>query len=283
MEAPTNNIKIRLSSTIGQQLFQIAAGYIHALTHNTTLCVDYDVAYYLRDVFEQCPIIQHKSHDLELFKTLASGEEIKRVGELFIDGDFQDLTYFDSRRSDVKKLFAPLVPPVKERTLGIHIRAGEMYTVPDLYRPIDATYIRTALRMLDRRNIDSITIFSDDNMLAQKLVRTAMADLYEWDSIPVRYYPSFNAREAFSALTGCDYLIMSNSAFSWWAAYLGKHSRVIMPPAKHYEFSKCKSFLPEWEVADERKPAPSPAPEPVKVKETPAEEKPKATGSRWHK
>lgn len=58
----------------------------------------------------------------------------------------------------------------------------------------------------------------------------------------------------FKKMKSARNLIMSNSTFSWWAAFLGHHDRVVMPRPKSGKFWSADSdqqlYVPGWEVID---------------------------------
>lgn len=246
----TSNIKIWLDKTLGRQMFQIAAGYAYALDHNIELYVDFDVAYYLRPILEACPIIKHKSQDLELFKPLGDGAPIKEGSELFIQGSFQDLKYFDHRKEEIKQLFSSLVAPKQEKTLGIHIRAGELMSDANKVPHVDETYINGILETVNPEEVDSIVVYSDDNYLANQYISGALKANDKWTEKPYKISCDFNTLNVFKALTSSSILAISNSSLSWWAAYLGTYEKVLTPDLYILGDPYLSLSLLEWEAIE---------------------------------
>lgn len=242
-----SNIKLRLDKTLGRQMFQIAAGYAYALDHDVELYVDFDVAYYLRPILEACPIIKHKSQELELFKTLKNGDNIKEGSELFIQGSFQDLKYFDHRKEEIKQLFSSLVSTNQENTLGIHIRAGELMSNVTKVPHVDLSYIHVLLDSLNPEEVDSIVVYSDDNCLAKRYIYQALQDNEKWKEKNYYVCTDFNTLNVFKAMTSSRILAIANSSLSWWAAYLGTYKKVLTPDlyiiGEPYTLLNCA----EWE------------------------------------
>ena len=52
----------------------------------------------------------------------------------------------------------------------------------------------------------------------------------------------------FNILSNATNMIMSNSTFSWWAAYLGSNKSVIVAPSKWYNNNLFSSeiYLNDW-------------------------------------
>lgn len=52
--------------------------------------------------------------------------------------------------------------------------------------------------------------------------------------------------EDFNLMAGCKSVIMANSSFSWWAAYLGIHEKVICPEKWFVDGYQRTELRPEW-------------------------------------
>ena len=149
------------------------------------------------------------------------------TGVIDCRGYFQHQDYFRHAASDIRKAFqarphmlrkvAPLITP---HTIGIHIRRGDYKDVLPLAYYRDAV---AHIRASNDRSRTTVLVCSDDI----EWCRRALTLDPEWD---VTWSPLTRDVDDLVALTQCPGLVMSNSTFSWWAAWLGDHPLgVVMP------------------------------------------------------
>jgi len=178
---------------------------------------------------------------------------------LIVSGYWQGPSFFSSVEKRVRdqfnfplveKCFRVLPQRSKSPLVAIHVRRGDyvsdpvarskhLVCEPDWYR-------RAWLRVASRWPTATAVVFSDDVVWAQKNLMLEGS---------VFYVPSDSARPSWvdlAQMSQCDHFIISNSTFSWWAAYLGasEGSEVIAP---NYWFrgvnTKSLKICPEnWEL-----------------------------------
>lgn len=130
-------------------------------------------------------------------------------------------------------------------TIGIHVRRGDYVGNPN-YVNLPITYYISALEEFfpDYSNYN-IILFSDDLAYCRT----------HFDCIPNVTFSDGTDIEDLIVMHNCDNLILSNSTFSWWGAYLGKihgkrKGKVIRP--EHYFEGKLAGYdtkdfwEPEW-------------------------------------
>ena len=113
-----------------------------------------------------------------------------------------------------------------EGVAGIHIRMGDYLKYDWRYKSPKKDFIEKALSQLSP-HIKRLLVFSDEIDKAIELVKSCKGserftispsnDMCEVDEIYDIYF-----------MTACEELIISCSSFSWWAAYLGEHKKVIV-------------------------------------------------------
>lgn len=128
-------------------------------------------------------------------------------------GYFQSPSRVSEVLPELREALAGSVPAVKPGTVGIHVRRGDylgnpMLLSPDYYRQALSTLIEW--RRLDITSL-SVTVFSDDSEWCEKELSF---------DVPVTYSPPRETLADFRALMECEYLVLSRSTFSWWAAVL---------------------------------------------------------------
>ena len=138
---------------------------------------------------------------------------------------------------------------LEEGTFVVHVRKSDYLSRKNqaLFSNLDATFYCNGLRRLDRQ-YDRLIVCTDD-------VQWVMQNLFTGIS-------KFCARVQFSSEYGCrswvdDFLlmrfsrnlIMSNSTFAWWAAFLNENN--VYFPAKWYVKKDNKLKICRWEVFGE--------------------------------
>lgn len=116
------------------------------------------------------------------------------------------------------------IPELVSGTIGIHVRRGDYVGNPILLSP---EYYREALNTLiastgiDRESC-SVTVYSDDPSWCSQQLKF---------DVDVNYAPQASTLHDFRKLMMCEFLILSRSTFSWWAAVLPlrKPGRVVAP------------------------------------------------------
>jgi hypothetical protein len=156
-----------------------------------------------------------------------------------LDGEIEDVyvqdpKYFDKYRHHIKSIFGQDIVPTDQ--VAIHVRRGDYVDNPfyvDLFK--DGYYERAMAEFPD----EEFVVFSDD---------------IEW----CKKQPIFQGRKiSFSEgndeitdlnlMAGCKGIIMANSSFSWWGAYLGFHPKKVIAPIEwHPDGIERTKLLKEW-------------------------------------
>lgn len=154
----------------------------------------------------------------------------------------QDPKYFAGAEEEVKKLYSPgigIMPYV-----GIHLRVGG--------NPIDETeprymenpfYVNLANTGYYAKAIElfphwRFLVFSDDMDFARAY----------FEGYGFGFDDSQSDLEAFNKLASCQHLIIANSSFSWWAAYLCPHvdRKIVYPSEWFSDKVKRVGFPKDW-------------------------------------
>ncbi|MEM2956652.1 MAG: alpha-1,2-fucosyltransferase [Candidatus Pacearchaeota archaeon] len=127
----------------------------------------------------------------------------------------------------------------QKNSVGMHVRRGDLLTIKNAY-VLPISYYQTAMSFFKDEKIH-LYIFSDDIEWCENNMQF---------DIPTTYVKGLEVYEDFELMRNCKHIIVSNSALSWWAAFLKQNSngKVIVPKCfTHYP--KQKSRLPvleEW-------------------------------------
>lgn len=141
----------------------------------------------------------------------------------FITGHFQSSKYFDSYKNEIKILYEEFISNKKELdSAAIHVRMGDYLMLSNKYKSPTKNFIEQALTKISD-NIKKLYIFSDEPERALGLIKTCNG--IKRFEIIVSHGTEV---EDIRGITQCEEFIMSCSSFSWWAAYLGEHKKVIV-------------------------------------------------------
>lgn len=154
-------------------------------------------------------------------------DKIKTIDDLTIHGFYQSSKYFDSIRDQlIYKYFIPSDNVLKqlesysvsENSLGISVRRGDYLMLQENHCVLSVDYYQTALDTYFQNNIDQIYIFSDDIEWCRSIFG---------DSV---YYVQDTVGTQLFLMSKMKHLILSNSTFAWWGAYLNNNDGIIIAP-----------------------------------------------------
>lgn len=169
-----------------------------------------------------------------------------------ISGFFQSWKYFEDIKTDlIEKYFIPNKTilnnlekyPITENSLGISVRRGDYLMLQENHCVLSSEYYQMILDKYFQNNVDSIYIFSDD----LEWCKTIFGDscTYVLDDIGTQLF----------LMTRMKHLIMSNSTFSWWGAYLNSRNGIIVSPTPwfgpNYKDKDTKDlYYPSWIISE---------------------------------
>lgn len=245
---------------LGNQLFQIAAAKSLSLSMGDDLRVNHDNCF--------TPNQGHRSekYRASFFKNILTTTDIPsaiyaerrfpfdpipKINNLTIKGYFQSEKYFQEHKEEITNLFYPTSEEMEEtaqwkksrnisgETVSVHIRRGDYIKFSHFHSVSPIEYFIKAMESFD--NVTYV-IFSDDVQWVKENIKHPKA----------HFSDGGDEVEDLRLMLSCDHNIISNSSFSWWAAYLNKNpnKRVIYPkewftPAANID---TKDLCPEkWE------------------------------------
>ena len=159
----------------------------------------------------------------------------------WISGFFQSRLYFlgfenaierwfrlpKDRQNDVDRLLETFPAP-PENMVAVHVRRSDYLTQrgpladPQLGWALPIQYYQKAITQLPEGV--KFAVFSDDEAFA----RDSFSALDPWFSA------AGDAATDLFLMASCRYMIIANSSFSWWAAWLNRiHNKVIIAPRYH--------------------------------------------------
>lgn len=162
----------------------------------------------------------------------------------FYDGYWQSYQYFDSCRDVILKEFT--FPKIsmedklnfelnerlnnEENSVGIHIRRGD-YLKNWKYRGLCGIdyYQKAIAYILEHIKSPKFFLFSDDIDWVKENISPLLKG---YDITFVNWNHSINSYKDMQLMAMCKNLIIANSSFSWWAAYLNQNNPIVVAPEK---------------------------------------------------
>jgi hypothetical protein len=160
------------------------------------------------------------------------------VRTIILSGYFQKSRYVKSvqgsliQRMKESNEFSPLVPNQLEPRIAIHMRLGDYVdnVSAKAFHGLTSVqyYVTAAHQMIQETGLNHILIVSDEPQNAYKIFTSA----FDKGGIEISYIDNSTEMNDLALLSHSAGIIISNSSFSWWAAWLGSTNlgaKVIAP------------------------------------------------------
>ena len=178
--------------------------------------------YEFRDNMHYCyyPLVANMNHDC------------------YYDGYWQSYKYFLPYRDRILHAYSHREPNEYNKNMiqrmescnsvGIHVRRGDYKTSPQFYGICDLDYYKKAIKQA-KAKIDNpfFFIFSDDVDWCKKNISPIIGNS------EINYVTENRGVDSYwdmLLLSHCRNLIIANSSFSWWGAFLNKQTGLIFCP-----------------------------------------------------
>lgn len=156
---------------------------------------------------------------------------------------FQDEKWFKKYEKEIKELFGQGIGYLPY--VAIHLRVGKNPINPDEPNYIDNSFYVSLAKT--GYYIDAINLFPNRKFLVFSDDLAFAKTYFEGDKFA---FDESSEIDALNRMASCDSLIIANSSFSWWAAYLAPNaSKKVVAPSKELWYSdgvertKCP---PDW-------------------------------------
>lgn len=137
-------------------------------------------------------------------------------------GFFQSEKFFEGAHDEIRKAFRLDIKPVD--AVSIHVRRGDYVQHSNSFPPVTMDYIYAAMDHMVALGHRKFIVVSDGIEWCKENIKTSL-----------KYEISFfegNEFEDLSLMASCEHHIISNSTFSWWAAWLGHNpDKIIVSPS----------------------------------------------------
>ena len=238
------------SGRIGNNLFQLSNLIAFSLRNNSNWEIPLNSMYWVDniktnyeipfDIFEYdfsnhfiAKPRKHLSYDPKVFNYKKHPFWL-RFGNVKFNGHYLSYKYFDDIRTLlIDKFYRPTSQlekklndfNINQQSVGISVRRGDFLKLQDLHTVLDINYYFRAIKTIE--NIfgicEKIYVFSDD---LEWCIENFREDKYE--------FITGDLGEQFFLMTKMKRIILSNSTFAWWGAYLNPNCDKIIYPANWY-------------------------------------------------
>lgn len=249
-------IHCKLHGRLGNNLFQIATALSQASKLNAKVTIDKKTHAGHRGYIDtDFSMFSYEFEQLESSGlTVEYNETTLHFKEFFIEDDtvlsgyFASWKYFDDIREEllnfyflpsnsVQKSLSKYI--VSEKSLGISVRRGDFLMLQNNHCVLTLEYYQDVINKYFKDNIDSIYIFSDDIEWCKGVFGDEVN--YVEDTIGTQLF----------LMSKMKNLILSNSTFAWWGAYLNQNSGIIVAPdpwlgPAHDDKNTNDIYYPSW-------------------------------------
>jgi hypothetical protein len=133
----------------------------------------------------------------------------------------------------------------KQPSIVIHVRRGDYLKYVEEFGVLDARFFVNSIKSIPRWEEFSVWIFSDEQNIQVEFENYFPGARYVLET------HGLNPAETLLLMSAGEHIVISNSSFSWWAAYLMKlnvkESQVIAPTPWSKSGGDPKSIIPaDW-------------------------------------
>jgi hypothetical protein len=221
---------------LGNQMFQYAFGF--ALAKRNKMDIILDIGFFKRTgnwtirnyELEQLNISKNKICNKGFFFFIILRKIYK--SRYYFEGYFQGEKYFADCTEEIRKEFQ-----FKERlqipdgnTVAIHIRRGDYVKLADIHLVCTPAYYENAIAYIQSKIENPVFyVFSDDLKWVRQNINIPR------DSVFMNYNPSLPSSHDMQLMSLCKHQIISNSSYSWWAAWLNRNpGKIVVAPDKWF-------------------------------------------------
>jgi len=248
-----NEATFLLKGGLGNQLFQVAAGINYSITNG--VAVKFDASWYhsnkeMKPVVEEFrvpldafhlweivddlvtldfKIVESKNRDVPLKFTEQQMSFVPlnaRRGSFIYDGYWQSELFFREIKSYLGHYLRSSLPnPELISNNNIHIRRGDFLKAPfnEVHNSLGIDYYSRAINWIDSDAGYSWTAISQN----RTELESEMLELLLKKQIKIQDGSSI--LQDMALLASSERLIIANSTFSWWGAYLSRAEEVVAP------------------------------------------------------
>jgi hypothetical protein len=242
-----NIITVKIMGGLGNQMFQYAFGFALAKRKKANLSFDTSWFYKMDSRFFELDQLCISKNNIrqKLFLTLA---KIPKIGRLlapllgyisrkttpssnYFEGFFQDEKHFADCRDEIRKefQFREKLQAFEGNAVAVHIRRGDYVHPKSPFLVCTPFYYEKAISYIQSKVENPVFyVFSEDIEWCKKNVKIREPHFYIGSSGKPSSYDM-------QLMSLCKHNIISNSSYSWWAAWLNQNpEKIIVAPDRWF-------------------------------------------------
>lgn len=239
-------IFLQLSGGLGNQMFQYVFGKKIQKKYDCELFFEHDNVgnrKYMLDIFgiQENKIPTNLVVNKIIYKGSFHNDTLSRYDNFidkenyYIDGYFQHTEYFNEIQEDVYKIFKLDSPTkINDDYVVLQIRRTD-YVYTKSHLVCDVNWYYRALQNFE--NIKKVVFVSDDLTWCKNNFTNLSKELI---------FLELNEKETLGFLQNSKNIIISNSTFGWWGAWLSKSTNVVQPKIWLNNDSSWELGCPLW-------------------------------------
>lgn len=159
-------------------------------------------------------------------------------GDTYYEGYWQSAKYYSNCKPQLRKIFSHPEPNAYNKemidtiastpSVGIHIRRGNYLLLPRYKGICEINYYQKAIKAItDDKKQHHFFIFSNDMEWCKQNILPLIGNS------PVTFVMNNKGKDScwdMFLMTYCHDLIIANSSFSWWGAFLNQNAKRIIAP-----------------------------------------------------
>ena len=218
---------VHLKGGLGNQLFQIAAGYAHCRRHGLRLELSRESQGRLAKwtgPTAQCAkyVVDRPTDERYPYEEPTFGFRPIPPQASTLSGFFQSSRYFEDCADEIRALFACSHGELDAQGIVVHVRRGDYTALLSIHGFLtDDYYARAVALALSLVPDGHLVIFSDDLEYCRGMTC--------FTENPHTFVEESDTSLALGRMSQGRNFILSNSSFSWWAAWLASGSIVVVP------------------------------------------------------
>jgi len=214
---------------LGNQLFQICAGLSLAKDLGVEFRLVKDqhslplqgtrISNYYSNIFKNINFLQEDDlKNLTVYSEKSfEYQEIPKIDNIALFGYYQSEKYFKHNNFFINEILNFPHQQIKEGCISLHFRQGDYKNNPNIHHIQNIDYFQKAINYIGPYK--KLLIFSDSDL----------PDNFKFSNMEI--IKSNNDLEDLAIMSSCEHNIISNSTFSWWAAWFNKNTnkKIVAP------------------------------------------------------
>lgn len=181
-------------------------------------------------------------------------EVFNMMHDCYFEGYWQHYRYFEGMQDVLRNTFQFPTPNDNNLkasremntvpSIGIHVRRGDYVGNKGFGGVCNLEYYKKAIQLLNVNEGSRFFVFSNDIEWCEKELQPFMKNVtyVDWNIGKDSHWDIF-------LMSQCDQLIIANSSFSWWGAYLNKRAKKIIAPKLWNRYIEDMHIqMPEWQL-----------------------------------